>query len=59
MVSFNKALLAALAAFFILVLSACSPEVGTDSWCSNMKEKPKGEWTANDTTSFAKSCLFK
>ena len=33
-------------------------EVGSKAWCTNMKDKPKGEWTANDATDFAKHCLF-
>lgn len=48
----------------VLVLAAivvsvdCAPEVGSKTWCTNMKDKPKGEWTANDATNFAKHCLF-
>ncbi|MBU0590056.1 MAG: DUF3012 domain-containing protein [Gammaproteobacteria bacterium] len=40
-------------------LSACSPEVGSKAWCTQMQEKPKGDWTANEATDFAKNCLFK
>lgn len=42
-----------------LVLAACEPEVGSDEWCEDMVEKPKGDWTANEATEFAKSCIFK
>lgn len=42
-----------------LMLSACSPEVGSEKWCSNMKEKPKGDWTANEAGDFAKHCVLK
>ncbi|MTI62962.1 DUF3012 domain-containing protein [Methylophaga sp.] len=42
-----------------LLLSACSPEVGSDKWCQNMEAKPKGDWTANEATDYAKHCLFK
>ncbi|WP_019602874.1 DUF3012 domain-containing protein [Teredinibacter turnerae] len=38
---------------------ACSPEVGSEAWCKNMKEKPKGDWTANEAKAFAKDCIFK
>jgi len=41
------------------VLSACSPEVGSEAWCEQLKEKPKGEWTANEVKDFAKHCVFK
>lgn len=45
--------------FIIFSLSACSPEIGSDKWCSNMKEKPKGDWTSNEATDYAKHCIFK
>lgn len=38
--------------------SACSPEVGSKEWCADMKEKAKGEWSANEATEFAKSCIL-
>ena len=41
-----------------LVLFACSPEVGSKAWCEDMREKPKGEWTANEAANFAKHCLI-
>lgn len=40
-------------------LSGCSAEVGSDAWCADLKEKPKGEWTANEATDYAKHCLLK
>ncbi len=40
------------------VLTACGPEVGSPEWCAEMKEKPKGDWTANEGTDFAKHCIF-
>ena len=40
------------------LLAACSPEVGSEEWCADMKEKPKGEWTANEAADFTKHCLF-
>ena len=42
----------------LLTLGACSPEVGSEEWCNNLKEKPKGEWTANEAGDFAKHCIF-
>ena len=51
--------------FGVLVLSAalaltaaCSPEVGSEEWCGEMKEKPKGDWTANEAADFAKHCVL-
>ncbi|MBU1236961.1 MAG: DUF3012 domain-containing protein [Gammaproteobacteria bacterium] len=40
-------------------LSACAPEVGSDRWCANLKEKPKGDWSVNEATDYAKHCIFK
>jgi len=39
--------------------SGCSPEVGSDKWCSSMKEKPKGDWTANEAADFTSHCILK
>lgn len=50
--------LAAAFAFSGLALSACSPEVGSKEWCADMKEKPKGDWSANEATEYAKNCVF-
>lgn len=41
------------------LLTACEPEVGSDEWCEDMVEKPKGDWTANEAAEFAGSCIFK
>ena len=37
----------------------CSPEVGSEKWCAQMDETPKGDWTANNAADYAKHCLFK
>ena len=50
----SKTILAGL----LLVLTACTPEIGSEKWCTYMKEKPKGEWTANEAADFAKHCIF-
>ncbi len=41
-----------------LTLAACSPEVGSEEWCDDMKEKPTGDWTANEAADFAKQCVL-
>ncbi len=41
-----------------LALAACAPEVGSDRWCEAMGDKPKGDWTANDATAYAKHCVL-
>ena len=53
----NLAVASILSMAFFLV--GCSAEIGSDAWCADMKEKPKGEFTANDAKEFAKNCLFK
>ncbi len=42
-----------------LLLGACSPKVGSDAWCEQLKEKPKGEWTMNEGKDYTKHCVFK
>jgi len=48
----------ALVAVAGLMIGACSPEVGSDEWCADMKEKDKGNWTANEAADFAKHCVL-
>ncbi|MDU0356077.1 DUF3012 domain-containing protein [Paraglaciecola aquimarina] len=40
------------------VVMGCAPEVGSPEWCADMKEKPKGDWTASEATDFTKHCIF-
>lgn len=42
-----------------LFLTSCGTEVGSDEWCADLKEKPKGEWTMDETGDYAKHCLLK
>ena len=42
----------------MLGFAGCA-EVGSERWCHSMKEKPKGEWTANEAADFAKHCILK
>ena len=42
----------------MFVLSGCAPEVGSKKWCENLKEKDKGEWTANEAKDFLKHCVI-
>jgi hypothetical protein len=46
--------------FFLLTqLIACSAEVGSDEWCEDLEQKPKGDWTASEATDYAKHCIFQ
>ena len=40
------------------MLAACAPEVGSPKWCEAMREKPRGDWTANEALEFARSCVL-
>ncbi|MCM2678810.1 DUF3012 domain-containing protein [Echinimonas agarilytica] len=42
----------------VALLSACSPKVGSEDWCTALEEKPKGDWTANEGGDYAKYCVF-
>ena len=53
-----KILLTIIAFAFCIALTGCAPEVGSEKWCAQMKEKPKGDWTANELADFTKHCLF-
>jgi hypothetical protein len=39
-------------------LVGCAPEVGSPRWCEAMREKPRGDWTANEALEFARSCVL-
>jgi hypothetical protein len=41
-----------------ILIAACSPEVGSEAWCEDMKQKPRGEWTVNEAGDFTRHCIF-
>ena len=41
----------------ILMLS-CSPKIGSEEWCNQMNNTPKGDWSGNEAADYAKHCLF-
>ena len=43
----------------VLVLAACTVQVGSDQWCADMKATPTGDWSANQALDFAKLCILK
>ena len=55
----NKFITLIISGFLFISVTGCSPEVGSDAWCTDLKEKPKGEWSANEAAEFTKSCIFK
>lgn len=42
----------------LLLLTACTPQVGSDKWCEMMKETPSGDWTVNEAADFARHCIL-
>lgn len=42
----------------VFALAGCEPEIGSDGWCAQLKEKPRGEWALHETGDFAKHCIF-
>ncbi|HDY85144.1 MAG TPA: DUF3012 domain-containing protein [Methylophaga sp.] len=59
MIVINRLLAFPMALFFLITLSACSPEVGSDQWCADMKATPSGDWSMNQAADFAKHCMLK
>ena len=45
--------------FLLTQLFACSAEVGSEEWCNDLEAKPKGDWSSNEATDYARHCLFK
>ena len=43
----------------VIIFSGCSAEIGSEEWCADLKEKPKGDWTATEAKDYTKHCLFK
>jgi len=53
-----KPLTSILITLCLLSLAACAPEVGSERWCTQMAEKPKGDWTANEALAYAEHCVL-
>ena len=43
---------------FAFTLSACGDKVGSDSWCEKLKDKPKGQWTLEETGDYTRYCVL-
>lgn len=41
----------------LTLLAACAPKVGSERWCANMRDKPRGDWTANEALDYARHCI--
>ena len=42
----------------VMLIAACSPEVGSDDWCTLLADIPKGDWTANEVAKYAQHCIL-
>ena len=40
-----------------LLITSCD-RVGSQAWCTKQKEKPKSEWTLDETGSYTKYCVL-
>jgi len=54
MMAVRAVLIAGLAA----AVTACAPEVGSKRWCTAMRDKARGDWTANEALDFARHCVL-
>jgi len=34
-----------------------STTIGSEAWCDNLNETPKGEWTTEEVADYAKHCV--
>ena len=59
MKQFNQFIMLPLSALLILSLWGCAPEIGSEKWCANLKAKPKGDWSLNETGDYAKHCILR
>lgn len=41
------------------LLTACSPEPGSERWCKLKEEQDKTEWSTSDALTYAKSCIIE
>ncbi len=55
----NSFVALALVALLTLNLWGCAPEIGSEKWCANLKEKPSADWTMNEAADYAKHCIMK
>ena len=41
-----------------VAMAGCTPPVGSEAWCKQMKEKDAGDWSANEAAEYTKHCMF-
>lgn len=55
----KRTCLALIAAMVLLSLEGCAPKVGSEKWCAKLQEKPKGNWTLDETKNYARYCIIR
>lgn len=48
----------ALLVLIAISLTACGDRVGGEKWCEKLKEKPKSDWTMEETGDYTKYCVL-
>ena len=54
----TMAVRAVLIASLVAAVAACAPEVGSKRWCAAMRDKARGDWTANEALDYARHCVL-
>lgn len=44
---------------FLILSGGCAPEIGSEAWCTQLQKQPKGDWTMNEASDYAKHCIFR
>jgi hypothetical protein len=45
-------------ASLLAAVAACAPEIGSKRWCAAMRDKPRGDWSANEALDYARHCVL-
>jgi len=48
-----------LTAAVLASIAGCAPEVGSERWCEQMRDKPRGDWSTNEALDFARYCILE
>ena len=48
----------ALATAFTALAFGC-PSVGSERWCKQLEDTPKGDWSTDDAVAYAKHCILR
>ena len=54
----TMALRAVVIASLVVAVAACAAEIGSKRWCAAMRDKARGDWTANEALDYARHCVL-